>query len=168
MHRAELSVDEDTNHGLSIGRRWADSATLLVEFSGHLDSAAMAKFAMCAADICGTSARSIHIELGGLTSADGAGMRVLATFCRILQVRGYPLVLLGPRALVQNVIYRLGIPGEDEEECAAPDSGHGPARRGSALSPGQQQALRLMERELAAQEPGLTAMFASFGRLTGH
>jgi anti-anti-sigma regulatory factor len=159
-------VDEDTNRGLSIGSRWTGGGTLLVELSGYLDSSAMTSFAICANDVCGTPARSVHIGLTGVTSADYAGLRALATFCRILQRQGCGLVLVGPQALVRDLLDRLclAMAGGEEDLAAAPRPGREPASPVVPLSAGEQQALQLVEGQLAAEEPALAAMFASFGR----
>jgi anti-anti-sigma regulatory factor len=169
-------VDEDTDRSLCIARRWTGGATLLLELTGRLDTKSMTRLAICANDICNAPVRNVHIALTGLASVDDTGYRTLAAFCRILLRRGHRLVLLGARSLVEDVLDRLsltvtwnaegatwngegGVPGVAARAVPGSDGQCAP------LLPGERQALRLMERDLAGQEPRLGAMFAAFDRL---
>ncbi len=163
-------MDDANSPDLVIGQRIMGGTIMVVELSGYLDVEALPRLAMCTVDICGTALRHIQIEMSGLAAVDDAGFQILGSFCRMLQRHGCSLILVGPQPLVRNLLgqLRLGTSGTGEQQGARGAASRPVLRtRGPAipLSPVQQCELRMMERELSAQEPALAAMFAAYERL---
>ena len=155
-------MEEDTGRRLEIVQRWADSTSLVLEFGGHLDRTTIARVALCANDVCSTVAQSVRVDLSDVVSVDDAGLLILAAFCRILQRNGCGLDLLGPRPLVGDLLRQLLLAAEQEGQRVGVEFSEETIDGTVPLSPGQRRDLKLMERELARQEPGLAAEFARF------
>jgi anti-anti-sigma factor len=159
-------VDDSDGHDLFIGQRIKGGAIVVLELSGYLDVEAMPRLAMCTDDICSTEFRHVQIEMDGLTSVDDVGFRILGTFCLLLQRQGCSLILVGPQPLVHNLLSQFWLAASGtEEEDGARGTALGLGRPAIPLSPVQQCELRLLERELCAQEPALAAMFTAYERL---
>jgi anti-anti-sigma factor len=159
-------VDDGNRPGLFIEQRIMGGTIMVVELGGYLDVEAMPRLAMCTDDICSTTLRHVQVEMGGLTSLDDAGFRILGTFCQLLRRQGCSLILVGPRPLVQNLLNQFWLaPSGTEDEYPARDTAPRPGGSARPLTPVQQCELLVLERDLCAQEPALAAMFAAYGRL---
>jgi anti-sigma B factor antagonist len=78
-------------------------APALVVLSGEMDIVSSREFAEAIAELEGTSADHVVIDLGGITFIDSSGINALVQVVHAVEARGGSAVLASPSRVVQRV-----------------------------------------------------------------
>lgn len=86
-----------------------DGGILLVRLSGRMDIQGVDVIAVPFAAFAATDNRRVIVDLSGVDFIASIGVRAILQNARAHRMRGGALVLLGPQALVEQVLHTAGV-----------------------------------------------------------
>jgi len=127
-------VSEALSQPLSIDISFPVEGVALVELVGELEVVSVDAFSMRMADLGGSGAIGVVIDLAGISFIDSSGINALVQAMRAVEARGGSAVVAAPSAVAQRVfaITRLAqlVPVEQDRSTALQLGGRRDAIRG--------------------------------------
>ena len=130
-------MSEAPSQPLSIDISFPVEGVALVELVGELEVVSVDEFSMRMADLGGSGAIGVVVDLAGISFIDSSGINALVRAVRSVEARGGTAVIASPSAVAQRVfaITRLPqlVPVEQDRSTALqpagpPDAVRGPER----------------------------------------